>query len=106
VTNELPEPRFSLLPTPSFLYKRHQRTEHRRCLEDRMKSIVIVMLAVIVAFAVEKPRFHFQGTVIDGLDRPVASVTVRVFNGHMGINDFEIDAETNVLTDAAGNFVG
>lgn len=58
------------------------------------------------ALAGDKQTIQFSGAVVDGLDRPVSSATIRLFNGHMGVSEFEIDADTNLVTDSFGRFSG
>lgn len=50
--------------------------------------------------------WRFQGTVVDGFDRPVEGVSIHAYNGHMGLEKFEINSESVVTSRFDGTFVG
>ena len=63
------------------------------------------MLLTLTPVKADTP-WRFEGTVVDGLDRPVPSVSIRVYNGHQGMDQFEIDSETIVTSKVDGSFDG
>ena len=71
-----------------------------------MKRFVIFVMALAVRQIQAETVWQFQGTVVDGLDRPVEGVSIHAYNGHMGLNKFEINSESVVTSRFDGTYVG
>ena len=71
-----------------------------------MKRIVIIAIVLIVRQIQADTPWRFEGRVVDGLDRPIEGALIHVFNGHAGLDKFEVDSESSVTSRCDGSFVG
>lgn len=71
-----------------------------------MKRLVIVAIALVVRLVQADTPWSFQGRVVDGLDRPIEGALIRVYNGHAGLDNFEVDFESVVTSRCDGTFAG
>ena len=71
-----------------------------------MKRIFILLVLLTVRQILADTPWRFQGTAVDGFDRPVEGVLIHVYNGHMGLDKFEIDSESVTTSRFDGTFAG
>lgn len=69
-----------------------------------MKRFVIIVIALIIRQIQADTPWRFQGSVVDGLDSPIEGVLIHVFNGHTGMDKFEVDSECSVTSRHDGTF--